>query len=371
MKVLLLANSLPNGGAERQLTLLAERLPPSWRRRVCALGGGPFEARLRAGGIPVEIIERRARLDPIPIATLWRSIIDSSPDVVHSWGWMTTVIAGPLCRLMGVPLVDGIRGGAPGKEHLRLTRFGMSCATTIVANSRAGLKAWGVAAAKGAVVYNGFDWSRLGAEATTADVPGQRTDPDGRFTVVMAGRMVPVKDYRTVIDAARVLGREDATWRFVLVGDGDDRDALMAAAADLVAEGVVEFPDPGLEVLAHVREAQAGVLMTDPALAQEGCSNAIMEYMACGLPVVCGDGGGNREVVVDGVTGFVVAPSSARELAARLAYLRQHEAERRAMGEAGRRRICDEFSVEQMVAGFVRVYEAALAGRRRFDSARS
>ena len=68
MKVLLLADSLGNGGAERQMALLAIGLPPEWQRRVCALGGGPFEAYLRAKGITVEVHGRRSRLDPLPAA---------------------------------------------------------------------------------------------------------------------------------------------------------------------------------------------------------------------------------------------------------------------------------------------------------------
>ena len=86
-----------------------------------------------------------------------------------------------------------------------------------------------------------------------------------------------------------------------------------------------------------------------------------MEYMACGLPVVCGEGGGNREVVVDGKTGFVVAPRDPEALAQQIAYLRDHEAERKAMGAAGRDRILATFSLEQMVASFVRIYEEALS----------
>ena len=95
---------------------------------------------------------------------------------------------------------------------------------------------------------------------------------------------------------------------------------------------------------------------------QEGCSNAIMEYMACGLPVICSEGGGNREVVEDGKTGFVIAPADPRALAQRIAYLGNHEAERRAMGAAGRRRIMETFSLEQMVDDYVRIYEEALSG---------
>jgi glycosyltransferase involved in cell wall biosynthesis len=316
------------------------------------------------------VLARRSRLDPVPAAALWRTLAASPPDVVHSWGWMSTALAGPLCRLMGVPLVDGtIRTGSLAlmSDHQWLRRFGMACATSIVANSRAGLQAWDIGPRKGAVVYNAFDWSRLALGATAedaADAKASRTRAGGRrFTVVMTGRMVSVKDYRTVIRAARLLGQQDRAWRFVLVGDGEERAQLMSEAADLVNEGSVEFPVPGLEVLGHVRDAHVGVLMTDRAQAGEGCSNAIMEYMACGLPVVCGEGGGNREVVVDGTTGFVIPASNARQLAAKLVFLRDHEAERRAMGAAGRRRIADAFSLEMMVGSYVRIYEDALSAR--------
>ncbi len=233
----------------------------------------------------------------------------------------------------------------------------MSMATLVVANTTAGLEAWGIGPDKGRVVHNGFDMSRLPA-------PGARRD-DRPFTVVMTGRMVPVKHYDVVLAAARRLSAEP-DWRFVLIGEGSDRARLMREASDLVASGIVVFPEPGIEVLDWVQHADVGVLMTNPELAYEGLSNSILEYMALGLPVVCGDGGGNPELVADGVTGFIVPPGDAAELAGRLAWLRAHEAERRAMGAAGQARVADEFSVETMVARMVAVYdEAILRARRR------
>jgi glycosyltransferase involved in cell wall biosynthesis len=367
VKVMLLIDSLSNGGAERQLTLLAAGLPQAWQRRVCALGDGPFAARLRDQGVPVSVFPRGSRRDLLPAVGLWRSLLASSPDIVHSWGWMSTMAVGPLCRLAGVPLIDGtVRSGVPETDHPHLRRLGMAFAATIVANSRAGLLASSGARAKGIVVYNGFDWSRVDAAHVTMradDCPaGGAQRP---FIVVMTGRMVPVKDFRTVIRAARLLCQGNRAWRFVLIGDGEDRAQLMSEAADLVNEGIVEYPEPDLEVLQHVRRAHAGVLMTNPAYGQEGLSNSIMEYMACGLPVVCGEGGGNREVVLDGTTGFVIPPSDAGELARKLVWLREHESERKAMGNAGRRRIDEVFSIERMVAGFVGVYENALGVSRR------
>jgi glycosyltransferase involved in cell wall biosynthesis len=345
------------------MALLATGLPAGWQGRVCALGGGPFEAHLRAKGITVEVHGRRSRLDPLPMAALPRSIMTLRPDVVHSWGWISTLVAGPLCRLLRVPLIDGtIRTGALRPEHLWLKRIGMACATTVVANTHAGAQAWGVSPAKARVVYNGFDWSRVEAASLATgceSAPG--TDWESSFTVVMTGRMEPLKDYRVVISAARLLRKEERPYHFLLVGDGQQRDQLMAEAIDLVSDGCMTFADAGLEVLSYVRRAQVGVLMTDPKWAQEGCSNAIMEYMACGLPVVCGEGGGNREVVEDGKTGFVIAPADPRALAQRIAYLRDHETERRAMGAAGRKRILETFSLERMVGSYGRIYEEALS----------
>jgi glycosyltransferase involved in cell wall biosynthesis len=368
MKLLLLADSLPNGGAERQLALLANNLPRDWQTHVCALGGGPFEADLRAKGVAVEVHERRFRLDPVPVAALSRRLLTMRPDVVHSWGWISTLAAGPLCRLSRVPLIDGtIRSGALQPQHLWLKRSGMACATLIVANTRAGLQAWGAHSAKARVVYNGFDWSRLEGEGVAAEPePVQEAKQKQQFTAVMLGRMVPAKDYAAVIACARLLRRERQTCKFLLVGDGPQRDNLFAQASSLIADGIVSFPVPSIEVVDHVRQAHVGVLMTDPRWHQEGCSNAIMEYMACGLPVVCSEGGGNRELVVDGVTGFVIPPGDPQALAERIAYLRDHDPERQAMGAAGRQRILQDFSVERMVDGFLHVYEEALqSGLRR------
>jgi glycosyltransferase involved in cell wall biosynthesis len=321
------------------------------------MDGGPFAACLVDVGVPVTIRARSRRLDPRPAILLARDLLAWRPDVVHSWSWISTLAAGPVCRILGIPLVDGtIQTGAYQPEFLRLNRLGMACATLVVANSQAGLRAWGVNPRRGRVVYNGFDETRLPA--------APRRDHNG-FTVIMTGRMVPVKQYDVVIAAARLLSRNASGWRFVLVGEGTDRERLRRSASDLVATGIVVFAEPGLEVLDLVRDADVGVLMTNPALAREGLSNSIMEYMALGLPVVCGDGGGNPELVLDGITGFIVPQGSPERLAERLIYLREHPDDARAMGAAGKTRIAEDFSVPTMVERMLAVYNEAIWRQRR------
>lgn len=362
MKVLLLADSLANGGLERQLSLLATNLPLDWEPRVWTMAGGPFEAYLRSRGVTAKVQERHFRRDPLPAWALYQELRSWRPDVVHAWGWMSAVAATSSCRALRIPLVNGlIRKGAMDVHHRWLESLGLAMATLVVANTQAGLEAWGVSPAKGRVVYNGFDPSRL-------DIDLEHHAPDAApFTVVMTARMSLQKDYDVVIEAARRLSGGGKEWRFLLVGDGPDRERLRHAAHDLVERGVVVFPKPGTEVLGIVRDADVGVLMSNPRLHREGLSNSIMEYMALGLPVVCGDGGGNPELVADGVTGFIVPQDDPACLAERLAYLRDQREECAIMGAAGRARVLSEFSVGAMVDAMLAVYAEAAAltkGRR-------
>ncbi|HET6494205.1 MAG TPA: glycosyltransferase family 4 protein, partial [Thermoleophilia bacterium] len=124
---------------------------------------------------------------------------------------------------------------------------------------------------------------------------------------------------------------------------------------------VIAFVDPGLEVLPLVREADVGVLMSNEAQHREGCSNAIMEYMACGLPVVCSAGGGNPELVVEGETGFLVPAADGAALAGRLRELAADGALARRLGDAGRARLARDFTIARLVRSLERVYWEALS----------
>jgi glycosyltransferase involved in cell wall biosynthesis len=365
MKVLMLRDSFPNGGAERQLALLAASLPEGMDVRIWGMGSGPFVPVLHELGLPVELSERRGRFDPSPVAGLWRLVRVWRPDVLHTWGWMSAAAALPVAAACRVPVVDGtIRNATVDARFVVPRRAAMRAARLVVANSRAGLQAWGVGGARGRVVYNGFDpgrLARLEASGDPAAVAGPRP-----FTAVMTGRMKPAKDFTSLIAAARLLTAEgDGDWRFVLVGGGEDRPKLERQAATLVRSGVLSFVDAGLEVLDHVQGADAGVLLTNARVHAEGCSNSLLEYMACSLPVVCTDSGGNREVVEHGQSGYIVPPGDPQAVAKSLRRLRDDAELRRRLGARGRARLQSEFTVPRMVALWAGIYEEAAGQGRR------
>ena len=360
-KVLILTDKLFAGGAERQLSLLIKYMPPEWECRVWSMDGGPYEAELRKAGKVLYLSPRMWRWDFLPALKLWRLIWTWRPDIVHSYGRMGTLASLFPCKWLRIPLVNGtIRRamvsnvqGILGQFWHWISRYG----DRVIANSEAGLKAHDIDPERGRVIYNGFDPERL-------QICGLENDRDYHvepFRVVMAARMHFYKDYDSFIQAARILTEhEDCSWKFLAIGNGPRYDALVEGSADLISRNVLSFTREEMEVLPYVRQANVGVLLTESRVHQEGCSNSIMEYMACGLPVVCSDSGGNRELVVDGVTGFVVPPYDVNALVAKLQWLNAHPQEAQAMGMAGRQRLLSEYGVEKLVEKTLSVYAELL-----------
>lgn len=97
---------------------------------------------------------------------------------------------------------------------------------------------------------------------------------------------------------------------------------------------------------------------------QEGFPITILEAMAAGKPVVATNVGGCAEAVVNGETGIVVSPEDPEALAEALEHMLTHPDEARRMGEAGRRRVEEHFSIESMVTKHIAVYESLVACQR-------
>ncbi|HET8701920.1 MAG TPA: glycosyltransferase, partial [Nitrococcus sp.] len=104
-------------------------------------------------------------------------------------------------------------------------------------------------------------------------------------------------------------------------------------------------------------------LLVHPAR-MEGLGVALLQAAACGLPIVAGRAGGIPEIVRDGVNGLLVEPDDVPALAQALGRLCDDAALRRAFGESGREIALQEFSIDAMVDGNLRVYRALVARSR-------
>ncbi len=212
---------------------------------------------------------------------------------------------------------------------------------------------------KSSVIYNGVDSDFF--EPTTAIEDAKRlramlgVKPDS-LLIGSVSQLRPEKNQEVLLTTLRRLRVAGVDAHLVLAGDGPMRERLARRAAELEVAHRVTF----IGELDDVRPVLGAIdIFVLPSVAVESFSNAALEAMSMGKPVILSDIGGAREMIDDGVEGYVV---SLNELAARLpamiAALYADRRKRQQMGIAARRRAVACFSVAAMLAG----YRAVLQG---------
>lgn len=214
---------------------------------------------------------------------------------------------------------------------------------------------------RGAVtqVYNGVDIDRFAPTTAPQRPPGCPFTAPGLCLAGTVGRMQTVKA-QPLLARAFVMAlqrRPDLRdrLRLVMVGDGPLRAECEQVLQQAGLSDLAWLPGERSDVPAVMRGLDLFVL---PSLA-EGISNTILEAMACGLPVVATDVGGNADLVEDGRTGQIVPAGDVPALADALCRWADRETDRRAAGAAGRARVEAQFSLPAMVAAYEAVYRRA------------
>ena len=205
-------------------------------------------------------------------------------------------------------------------------------------------------------VYNGLDLSRFQALPTIG--ASAESTPSG-LHITTVGNLRHVKGHDVLLRAAAsVLARFPET-RFSIAGavlEPAYAAELHRLAQELGIAANVSFPGPITDLPTYLVTADIFVLPSR----SEGFSNAILEAMACGLPVVGTDVGGNSEAVEDGVTGLIVPPEAPDRLADALSLLIADPQKARQMGVRGRERVQERFSEEAVLHQISRAFSQLL-----------
>jgi sugar transferase (PEP-CTERM/EpsH1 system associated) len=229
----------------------------------------------------------------------------------------------------------------------------------------------GIAPRRIAQIYNGVDTARFAPPPSAR--PGTRSRPPiagcpftgpEHWLVGTVGRMQTVKDQtllaRAFVRALALAPALRATLRLVMVGDGPLRAQAQAILLEAGAADLAWLPGERSDVPDVMRGLDLFVL---PSQA-EGISNTILEAMACGCPVLATRVGGNAELVQPGVTGELVPAGDAEAMARALVALASDPAGAARLGQAGRARVEERFSLQAMVGAYQSVYEQVLLARR-------
>ena len=360
------------GGAERQFIERLRAHPQGFEPVVGSLeisGGNLADFRALGLGEPHLFPIRGSLARPntaVQVLRIARLIRRRGVRIVHGTDFVTNFLGLLAARLAGARMVVnrvdlGHERPGFGPLRRRVEKLVSARADVVCANAEAVARLCisqeGCSPERVVVVRNGIDLRRFDELAARA---AEGPVPEGGPIVAVVANLWPVKDHRTLIEAAALVQRRIPDVRFALVGDGPERDHLQRRIGELGLRDAVHLLGTRYDVPAILARSSAFCL---PSRA-EGLSNAIMEAMAAALPVVATDAGGNAELVRHGSTGFVVPIGDAASMAARLVDVLSDPRLARQMGRRGRAVADRALSLERKRAAYRELYCSVLDNRR-------
>jgi glycosyltransferase involved in cell wall biosynthesis len=365
--VMFVLASLGVGGSERKIARMANRLKDDEVQVTLACLNGPYtlESTVRRD-VPLHKIERRGKFSFSAVWRLRRLLLQERP---------ATVIAVNLYQALYVACATSLLSHRPRTVAMvntstfragvrkRLYQMVLSRFDLTVHGSQAQRRHWvddkRRAHDNSIVIYNGVDSAHFEpviAHEAAKRLRAQLGVSPQALLIGTVGQLRHEKNQEVLLTTLRHLRVARVDVHLVIAGDGPLRDFLARRAVELEVADRVSFVGELDDVRPVLTALDVFVL---PSTEVESFSNAALEAMAIGRPVILSDIGGAREMIDDGVEGYVV---SRTELAARLpaliAALYADRRKRQQMGNAARLRAETRFSVGAMVAA----YRAMLGG---------
>jgi glycosyltransferase involved in cell wall biosynthesis len=364
--VLHIVNSLDPGGMENGVVNLANAFGTrGWNIHVaCLEKRGAFTQRLTH---PERVTDhgKSGGFTPRVILSLARLICDLRPDVVHSHN-LGPLIYGSLATL------GGHRGTLLQGEHSLLTDeertprrirqrrwLYRTCRAvhTVSRTMRTQLTDLGFSAEKITVVANGVDTTHFTA-GIRQEARATLQLPADALVIGLVGRFGPFKRHALLIEAFNGIARQFPAAHLLLVGGGgSEEEPVRTHAAAIPAGGRIHFtgfqndPRPSYHALD---------LLVIPSV-NEGLSNAALEAMSCGVPVLAQAGCGHEEIISPGIDGWISRLETVEALATQLAALLATPHRLIDFGKTAREKVRQQFSLETMVAAYESLYRACAA----------
>jgi len=363
LKVLHLLATMPVGGAEDLVAAIVCGLDPQrFAVAVATLGPpGPVGQELRAMGYEVVSLGLDIKRTSTwrVVGAMRRLLKAGKPDILHSHLYHPNLYG----RLGALGLgLSGVVAAVHNsytrvKFHRRLGNFLLGWATDRVLVGSA--QVW-----QDVRRYDGVPASRLllmpyGISLAELDPPLSRKEARerlglsaGALVIGVVGRLEEQKGHAYLLGALPELRRQIPDLVLLLVGEGRRQEQLKRQVRDLGLESVVHFLGTRRDLPEIYRALD---LFVHPSL-WEGLPLALLKAMGAGLPVVATRVSGSQEAIVDGVNGRLVEAGDPEALAQAILELNRHPEARRRLGDAARRTVAEQYSLEAMLKRLEELY---------------
>jgi glycosyltransferase involved in cell wall biosynthesis len=371
--ILFAIGSLGLGGAEKQIALLIKHLDPSdFNCHLFALEPiGPLREYLSTSKLTVHgggyNSKRTWFLKILSLIRgqyrLLRLIRQIRPDVIHAYLPLTNFMGSFAGRVLDVPkIISSKRALGTHQDRNRgwrifdMASFRLSHWVTV--NSKAvaedTIKRDNGNVAKIRLIYNGLNMEDFNNRIGDKREICEKLKIDYRKkNILTVANLIPYKGHADLLKAAATIGQKFSNHIFLFVGeDRGIQKSLEQQAREMKIYNNIIFLGQRKDIPDLMAASDISVLPSH----EEGFSNVVLESMAAGLPVVATRVGGNSEAIIDGQTGWLVAPGKPLELADKILDLLQDPAKASQWGEAGKRRVEQNFPCQKMVDAHITLY---------------
>lgn len=358
INILYIINSLAHGGTEKQLVQLVTNLDKSqFHPFVATLY--PSTALLQTSDIISIQLSFKSFADiefPKTLLRLHRFVREQSIAIIQTFFQDPHLLGAILKSFLPIKLIGSFRDMGfwrtlSGTTKIRLTDF---LYDGYISNSEAvkgySSRSFGIRPNKITCIYNGFTIGN-----SFWETPRTSSDhSEYKVVGIVANLNRKVKRVEDFVKMAFLIKSRMPGVRFAVLGDGHLKESLIKLSNQCGLGGSISFlgsvPDP----IKYVADFAVGVLTSE----SEGFSNAIIEYMACGIPVVATDVGGNPEIITAGENGYLVPTGNPSLMAEKVLFLLENPSLARTIGLTNREKVVRNYTVDRMVTQHQEYYRS-------------
>ena len=303
-------------------------------------------------------------------ARLRRLVRERRIELVHTFFHAADLWAGPIAKLSGAKVLVssrrdmGFRRTSRHNLAYKLLRGVFDQIQAVSEEARQfTIRKDKIDPSRALTVYNGVDTLQAVSDGEIEELRKQHGIIPGVPLVTCVANVRRVKGIDILVRAAALVHRDIPEAQFLVAGGLGNAPLERKHQAEMAVTRQSLGTDEFLKFIGPTRQVPALLKMSDLFVLPsrtEGLSNALLEAMSAGLPCVATAVGGNPEVVVDGVTGFLVPPENPEELARAIVKILRDPDLGRRMGAAGASRVRENFTSEQMAAKVTAAYRELL-----------
>lgn len=299
----------------------------------------------------------------IGLFRLVRHLRRTQPDVVHTFFPISNIVGVICARLAGVRAVISSRrdyGHWITPSYLKATKFANRFLNGIVTNSEQvkefTIRVEGVHPDKIKVIYNGVDIASLRRSRQAIELKSKLGIPAHNKVIALVANFRPIKRHDTLLKAIHLLRDKYPDISLLFIGVDNEAEPALQGVHELVEQldlkQKVFYAQATGDIADFLSIMDIGVNCSE----SEGLSNAIIEYMAAGVPCVVSDGGGNKDLIAENVNGLTFPVGDHMTLSKKLASLLDDDASRRKFVEASLSIVLTEMSLAAMTLRFEQHY---------------